>query len=90
MTQKTKLDFLEKVVVKKAGWQPKRIIHQVGRRTLTYIWRVLKVMDLFEAEGTNADIAFIEETQPSRAELLELAESTNMITDVEIKWEEIE
>ncbi len=90
MTQKTKLDFLERAVVKKTGWQPKRIIHQVGKRTLTHIWRVVRLLDLFEAEGWKVDVSWIDQAQPSKAELLEMAESANMVTDIEIKWGEIE
>lgn len=91
MTQRTKLELMEKKFERIKPWKmPDYGIFKVGREVLTYLWRVFKTISLMEDEGSFADVKWVEEALPSGEELAEVAETVNLISGVEIQWEEIE
>ena len=91
MTQRTKLDLMEKKLERIRPYRtPNRGIFHAGKTALVYLWRVLKTIELMEIDGPFTDVKWVEEARPNQAELLETAEVVNWINNVDIRWEELE
>ena len=91
MTQRTKLDLMEKKLERIRPYRtPNRGIFHAGKTALVYLWRVFKTMELMENEGQFTDVTWVEKAEPSREDLLEIGVIANMVSDVEVAWEEIE
>lgn len=91
MTQKTKLDLLEKKYERVKPWKPPNYrIFKAGRETLIYLWRVVKTLEYIKKDGPYTDVNWIVEAIPEPPVILELAEIVNRVNNVEIQWEELE
>lgn len=90
MTQKTKMEFLEKAFERKKPYKADVGIAKIGFDNLVWLWQCITTYEILDKDGSFADVDWVAETIPGREEIFELAGIVNGIENVIVLWDELE